>query len=567
MKTIDIRKQLFAVFFFLLFIVVNGQNKQFDLTEKWVETRLKSDLSILASDSLLGRETGTKGEAMASDYIIKQFKNIGLKPILQDSAYLQSFPFNGAAIYEEKLTSLKLNNKSFATESRFFPLKYSANGIVSGELVKVGFGINAPELNYNDYKNLKNIKGKIFVIEYSISEGFDKESKYFKYYDIKNRIDTAIANGAIAVIFVNSDKKCEEPSKKLPKFLEPTSIPVIFGDSMVNKTIQETKKINANIAVHITQKKNIGHNIVGFIDNKAPYTIVIGAHYDHLGMGSDGSRYKGKPMIHNGADDNGSGTVGLLELARYLINSSNKNNNYLFISFSGEEKGLLGSSFFVKSDAYDMNKINYMLNLDMIGRLDSLNTLTIIGTGTSPIWDSMIKVVDKKNLKIKTSASGVGGSDHTSFYLKNLPVLFFFTGLHKDYHTPFDDVEKINFVGEYQVLQYVETLITNLNDDGKVQFSKVKATDSDKPPTLKVTLGVMPDFAYSGKGFRIDGATDGKPGANAGLKAGDVIIKLGDYPIDEIQSYMKALSNFKKGDKATLIYKRGEETIQTEVQF
>jgi len=203
----------------------------------------------------------------------------------------------------------------------------------------------------------------------------------------------------------------------------------------------------------------------------------------------------------------------------------------------------------------------------MIGRLDSLNTLTIIGTGTSPIWDSMIKVVDKKNLKIKTSASGVGGSDHTSFYLKNLPVLFFFTGLHKDYHTPFDDVEKINFVGEYQVLQYVETLITNLNDDGKVQFSKVKATDSDKPPTLKVTLGVMPDFAYSGKGFRIDGATDGKPGANAGLKAGDVIIKLGDYPIDEIQSYMKALSNFKKGDKATLIYKRGEETIQTEVQF
>ncbi len=567
MKTIDFHKQLFAVFFFLLFVFVNGQNKKYDLSEKNVENRLKTDLGVLASDSLMGREAGTKGEALAYDYIVKQFKDIGLLSIFPDNSYLQSFAIKGNAIYEEKLTSLKLNNKSYLTEARFFPLKYSANGKVNGELVKVGYGINAPELNYNDYKNLNNIKGKIFVIEYSIPEGYDKDSKYFKYIDIKHRIDTAIAKGATGIVFVNSDNKCENPNKKLPSYLEPSSIPVIFGDSIVNKTIKDTKVIKAEISVNITQKESIAHNIVGFIDNKAPYTVVIGAHYDHLGMGGENSRYKGKPMVHNGADDNGSGTVGVIELARHLINSTNKNNNYLFIAFTGEEKGLLGSSYFVKSDAYDLNKINYMLNLDMIGRLDSLNNMTIIGTGSSPVWDSIIKHTNNGLLSIKTSPSGVGGSDHTSFYLKNIPVLFFFTGIHKDYHTPSDDIEKINFKGEYTILQYVENLITNLNDDGKLKYVKVKEKESDKPPKMTVTLGVMPDFAYNGKGFRIDGATEGKPGANAGLKAGDVIIKLGEYQIDEIQSYMKALGNYKKGDKTTLIYMRGEETLNAEVQF
>jgi len=248
MKTDIFCKQLIAVFLFLLYFPANSQYTVFDQSEKDITDRLKRDLYVLAADSLLGRETGTKGEAMAYNYIISQYKEIGLKSILADNSYLQEFKFKGRNIYEEKLTSLKLNGINYLTESRFFPLKYSANGQVSGELVRVGFGIHAPELNYNDYKDKNNLKGKIFVIELSIPEGFNTNSEYIKYFDLKKRIDTAVSKGAVAILFVNSDPKCENPGKKLPNKLDPAPIPVIFGDSIVNLAIKKNNKIKADIA-------------------------------------------------------------------------------------------------------------------------------------------------------------------------------------------------------------------------------------------------------------------------------------------------------------------------------
>ena len=212
-----------------------------------------------------------------------------------------------------------------------------------------------------------------------------------------------------------------------------------------------------------------GINVVGYLDNHAENTVVIGAHYDHLGMGIEGFLYRGDtPQIHNGADDNASGVAMMLYLAKRLKNQDT-NNNYLFISFSGEEMGLLGSNYFAKNPTIDLEKVDYMLNMDMVGRLNDENAIAVYGVGTSPIFKQVV-FANKGNLKVTENESGVGPSDHTSFYLADIPVLHFFTGQHEDYHKPSDDSDKLNYKGMETIAQYIFDIITELNDDGKLAF-------------------------------------------------------------------------------------------------
>ena len=317
----------------------------------------------------------------------------------------------------------------------------------------------------------------------------------------------------------------------------------------------------------IPERKGI--NVIGFLDNNAENTIVIGAHYDHLGLGYDHNSLDANPenKIHNGADDNASGTSGVLELARYFSSNKIKENyNFLFICFSGEELGLLGSKKWCDNPTIDLTKINYMINMDMIGRLnDSTKKLLVYGVGTSPTW---VPLLDKTNtyFSIKKDSSGIGPSDQTSFYLKDIPVLHFFTGQHSDYHKPTDDAEKINVSGEKKVLEYIVELINQTNNLSKLIFTKT-ATPTTAKTSWKVTLGIMPDYAFEGEGVRIDGVTDNKPAAKAGIKTGDVVIELGGEKIKNIQDYMKALSTFKKGDKTTVVVKRGNENLSLALEF
>ena len=308
-------------------------------------------------------------------------------------------------------------------------------------------------------------------------------------------------------------------------------------------------------------KEQKGYNVVGFLNNKAPYTIVIGAHYDHLGLGHDHNSLDANPegKIHNGADDNASGTAGVLELANYFSkNKSIEPFNFLFICFSGEELGLIGSKKWCENPDINLNNINYMINMDMIGRLnDSTKKLMIYGVGTSP---SFVPLLDslKLTFNIKKDSSGIGPSDQTSFYLKDIPVLHFFTGQHSDYHKPSDDAEKVNYKGEAEVLSYIVNVIEKTFHYPKLIFSKTRNPDMGKS-SFKVTMGVMPDYTFDGLGMRIDGVTENKPAFKAGLKTGDIVIKIGEFIIKDLQTYMKALSKYEKGQTTTIEVIRNEE--------
>jgi hypothetical protein len=322
--------------------------------------------------------------------------------------------------------------------------------------------------------------------------------------------------------------------------------------------------IDTNAAVRRNSK-----NVIGYLDNGAENTIVIGAHYDHLGLAEDGSSLDANPKgkIHNGADDNASGTAGVIELARYFATNNVKEKfNFLFTCFSGEELGLIGSKKLVESKVFDWSKVNYMVNMDMVGRLnDSTNKLLVYGIGTAKEWGTIFQNVNS-DFKFIYDSSGVGPSDHTSFYLKDMPVLHFFTGQHMDYHKPSDDIEKINFIGERKVLEYIVGIVEASNDMPRLTFQKTKSTMNDKV-TFKVTLGVMPDYAFEGPGMRIDGVTDGKPAFKAGLQKGDVILKMDDKEIKDVMTYTKLLSTYKKGDKAKLKVKRIEMELNLEATF
>ncbi|MEZ4985777.1 MAG: M28 family peptidase [Saprospiraceae bacterium] len=311
-----------------------------------------------------------------------------------------------------------------------------------------------------------------------------------------------------------------------------------------------------------------GRNILGYIDNGASTTVVIGAHYDHLGYGEFGSLYTGEPAIHNGADDNASGVASLLYLADALVdNPKASHNNYLFMAFSAEELGLVGSKKWVASPTIDLGTINYMFNMDMVGRLNEEKVLAVNGAGTSPAFKTVLDKVKIGGIKAKASESGVGPSDHTSFYLQDIPVLHFFTGQHGDYHKPIDDAERINYPGVLDVSNYILALVEQLDGTGELAFTPTKNESDRQAADFKVTLGVMPDYVYDGKGMRIDSAIEGRPGQAAGMKAGDVIIKLGDVDVEDIYGYMEGLSKFKKGESADVVVKRGEETLTFKVTF
>ncbi|MBS1732153.1 MAG: M28 family peptidase, partial [Bacteroidetes bacterium] len=414
-------------------------------------------------------------------------------------------------------------------------------------------------------------KGEIWF--YDLNELLSKNAGN-PHYDLQDGILKMVAEqakkGAAALVLYNSSSLPDNLKFEAKDKTETASIPVIYITQPARKKYlaDEVNMLKLKLAVSINTKTRIGHNVVAFLNNNASNTIIIGAHYDHLGYGEDhNSLYNGStPMIHNGADDNASGTAALIELSKLLQSSDLKSNNYLFIAFSGEELGLFGSKYFTDHPTISMGSVNYMINMDMVGRLnDSTHGLTIGGYGTSPYWSHLIDT-SNKYFRIKVDSSGSGPSDHTSFYKKDIPVLFFFTGTHFDYHKPSDDADKINYTGEIRVIRYIYDIIKNADGKEKLAFTKTRETSTGKS-TFKVSLGVMPDYTYNGTGVHVDGVSAGKAAEKAGVKTGDVLTQLGEHKFTDVQSYMNALNKFNKGDSTKLKLMRDGKEIILDVTF
>ncbi len=540
-----------------LVIVTTGStfSQKLKKADKVVISSLQAHVSYLADDKLEGRRAGSNGEKLAMEYIAAQFGSAGLLPKGDNNGWYQSFDIaDGKEISKE--TYLLINGGEIKP-ANYFPFIGSPNKAIEAA---PSIGLREPGMPW--FLNLKD------ELESNATNPHFDLPAY-----IQQQAKDAAKKRAIALIVYNSGPAKDDIQFNGKEKAEPLAIPVVYVQKEIAKKYftDEGATVEIKMKAVFTDKKRTGHNVVGFIDNNAPSTVIIGAHFDHLGYGEDNnSLYRGaEKQIHNGADDNASGTAALIELAKLLKNAKLKKNNYLFAAFSGEEMGLYGSKYFTEHPSIDLGKANYMINLDMVGRLnDSTKTLSIGGYGTSPGWGPMLAGIStEQNFINKYDSSGMGPSDHTSFYLKDIPVLFFFTGGHADYHRPTDDMDKINYTGEYRILKYIYKIVEVANTKGKLAFTKTRDTQTAGNTRLNVTMGIMPDYTFTGNGVRAEAISDGRPAQKAGLKAGDVIVQLGNYPVLSVENYMQVLNKFAKGDKTKAKVKRGNETIEVDVQF
>lgn len=575
--------------------IADFNNKNLKLQDTY-NKNIYNDLKYLASDSLQGRRAGTTGADKASQYIAQQFSNIGLKKA-NNNSYFQSFDIT-TGINLTSNNNLSIDNVKAEVNKEFVPLSFSENGEINGEIVFAGYGITAPEYGYDDYKNL-DIKNKIVLLLRHEPQEKDINSKFngnkpTQYSELRYKVFTAKSKGAKGVIIVNGETNYDDKEDELIPIksfggIGTLGIPVVqsknsFIRKYLNlKDLQEkidknfkpnsfTLNKNADIKVEFQKNYKSTNNVIGYIEgsdkNLKNEVILIGAHYDHLGMGGQESLSESKKdEIHNGADDNASGTSAMIEIARQLKKYKLK-RTIAFTAFSGEELGLLGSSYFTSNPSF--KNIVAMLNMDMVGRLSNDNKLSIGGIKTATSFEPLVKKLNRKyNFKTSYFNDGYGPSDHMAFYLKNIPVLFFFTGIHDDYHRPSDDSYKINYLGIDKIVSFVKDI--TLNIDKNTQKPKLvriapSSTMLSSGKSNGAYLGTIPDYTAmdSKTGVKISGVREGSPAEKGGLRAEDIIIKFDDLKINTIYDYTYALKAKKPGDKILItVIRKGKETVLT----
>ena len=561
---------------------------------------LKMHVSYLTSDKLKGRLTGSEGDSLAAEYIRSELKASGLDPLYHKG--FQRFRITDKIIngpnnlLTVKSTSLKLNTD-------FAPLAFSQNSSFSGEVVFAGYGfeINEDSLKWNDYKGI-DIKGKVVMILRFDPEIEKLKSPFIRYSRDRDKVLQAKDLGAAAVLLVSG--KTFDPEDKfeaLTKGEQSVGIPAFrISRKIANEILEEKKLTIVNIEKSLNDLRkpfsfNTGievsgnsdvvettvatRNVVMIIPGndkllKKQY-VVIGAHFDHLGMGGvgSGSRVPDTLGVHHGADDNASGVAMAMELAqKFAATPKSHKRSIVVVAFSGEEEGLLGSKQFVNKPEIDLTKVNAMVNLDMVGRMNENSMVQIGGVGTADTLKKMIYAYsDTTILKLSLSEEGYGPSDHASFYGKNIPVLFLTTGAHLDYHTPADTWDKINYAGMVKISDMAYKIISGLaNMDTRLNFKEAGPKEMASRGSRKkgITLGIMPDFAGNVKnGLRADLVTPGKPASLGGMKKGDVITSINGKPVNNIQDYMFRLNQLHPGDSIAVEVLRGSQKIVLIIQL
>lgn len=556
---------------------------------------LVSHIDYLASEELGGRYPGTQGDSMAAAYIRDQFEEYGLE--LPGDNGFQTF---------EVVTEVDLGaNNSFGWNRRmgtlqddFLPLSFTGNGNVRSDLVFAGYGIsiNKSTFSFNDYADL-DVSGKIVMIMEGAPHVDDGEEDPFAgFLSQRNKILNAKDRGAIGVIFVAGPLFDDKDELKFVKRKESSvGLPVIrVKRTLANELLKQAQQSIEQLEIKhsngetggfmvtetvffqtdVISKEAKTQNILGFIqspNNPDGEILIIGAHYDHLGMGGkgSGSRVPDTTAVHYGADDNASGVSALIELAGSLAaNKDQLQFSVLFIAFACEEMGLIGSRYYVENPVYPLNRVNAMINMDMLGRLRD-KKLSVGGVGTAIEFETLIESANTNSLKLALSFEGQGPSDHASFYSKDLPVLYFSTGAHMDYHTPEDSPDKINGEGMVEAVFFIEEVILKMGELDSITYQEAgpKQLTSTRSP-YKVTLGIMPDFTGgSNDGLGVEMVTEGRPAQLAGMLKGDVIVSLNGLSVTNIQDYMMRLQTLEEGQTITVEVMRNEEKIVLLVQL
>ena len=662
------RRQLLSLVW-LIALVAGGLAQQPQQTTS--VNRLRQAVEYLASDALEGRRTGTPGANGAAHYIAGEFSLLGLRPGMEiarpartrgenRSRYLQSFPYvstvelgknNSLTVITRGVSDVPngVSREMLSLGKHWVPLGFSTNmTVVSEAIVPAGYGISAPELNYNDYA-LSQVKNSVAVVLAGTPDGDNPHSRFAQAGSVRFKVAAARAAGAGALIIISNEKNLNEDRLAHLSYdnAGEAGLPVIVvsrtagamllgGDEALaafeKAAVARTGTLPVPKGIHLTvdvvRRESPSSNIIGILPGSDPKlkdeAIVIGAHYDHLGRGGEGSLAPREGEIHHGADDNASGTAALIELARRLSTQRPKpRRTIVFIAFSGEEEGLLGSNYYVNHPVVPLQKTIAMINMDMIGRLRD-QKLMIGGIGTAPEWRAMVEGQNspanmataalnegfnspdysklRVNLDPKISPvgypiiigangrpvvtaeaantpmeaakpftltlneDGYGPSDHSSFYSKQIPVLFFFTGSHNDYHKPSDTSDKINYEGEVKIVSFVERIIRDLDkNDKRPTYAVAKSDSQGRTGGFRVYLGTIPNYADSNDGLLLDGVRDASPAAKAGMKAGDKIVKIAGHDVKNVYDYTFALGEMKGGQEYEIEVVRGTERLKLKI--
>jgi len=560
---------------------------------------VKYHVNYLASDALEGRLSGTLGGETAAKYIAEEFNRFGLMPVGERGSYFQRFDFiGGVKLGPKNKMTFGGANGALRVGENFIPTGFSDSGEISGALAFVGYGISAPQLNYDDYSAI-DVKNRIVLALRYSPDPKNPHSGFQKMESLRFKTLQAREHGAKALLIVTGPQ--DDPEDVLPRLRHERSggdaglvvahVTRAVADAMLagsGKTVTALQEeINSSkqpksmlidaqtsFQIDVVKERREAANVAGMLEGSDPSLkeeyVVVGAHYDHLGRSGESAMDPEKENeIRNGADDNASGTAGLLELAQYFSAQATKpKRSLIFLAFSGEELGLLGSAKYVAEPLKPLEKTVSMINMDMIGRMED-STLVVEGIGTSPTFREMMERFNQTyGFKLTLKKDGFGPSDHASFYGKNIPVLFFFTNLHEDYHRTSDDADKINTAGEAAVVRMVADAVTEIaGAEAAPPFTKAAPDSMQMGRGFSVTVGTIPDYVAEVDGVKLSGVRPGGPAEKAGLQGGDIIVKFGSFDIKNIYDYTYALGSFSPGDEVEIVAMRASRKVTVKVKL
>ncbi len=576
------------------------------------EARMRKDLNFLASDECEGRGVTTKGINLAADYVANEFKKAGLKPAGADGAYFQPFSVSTGSRLSTPNTLVLRGPLGQVVELKpgvdFQVVGLSASGKVNAPIAFVGYGATAGKSGYDDYHGM-DIAGKLLVVlrrtpRYGNAQ-FPFDGPLESHHAALNtKLTNAETHAAAGVLFINDRALAGKDDRLMDfgytAFESNTKLPVVhvhrsLVDSMLQATLgksvadmeadidRELKPQSAilpgwtgSLEVNVERLRTPAKNVIGMLEGSGPLakeTVVIGAHYDHLGFGDSGSlEKKARGAIHHGADDNGSGTTTLMELARRFAQPGRQGRRLVFMAFSGEERGLLGSAYYSKNPIFPLKDTVAMVNMDMVGRLrrdqdTEKDKLIVYGTGTAKTFDKLIDSVNAKyGFKLQKIKTGMGPSDQQSFYEKRIPVFFFFTGDHPDYHRPSDTADKINFAGMARIADMMEDLVEQLETiPERPQFVEVPGGPTYAGMGGGPKLGFRPAYDDEKPGVLLNGISPGGPAAKAGLREEDRITEIDGKQVPNLGAYMSIMAGHKKGETIEVVIVRDAKKMTIKI--